>query len=179
MDYEKHFRLLPVLKKRKNPTIALIVGFLAGGIGLAIYFRKVIDFFIPLFAVIVIEILHTQFQGQGFIYVLAGAVVAAAYGYLRAMYSNQVIDEREAAASAAVSGGAATASSTGAVPGPANAPPASSGVPPPASAGGFRPAPATGFGPAADAWWENTAAGPAATAAEPPVPPAQQPWWEK
>lgn len=88
---ESGLRALPVLKKTKNPTAALVIGFLFGGIGLAIYFRKVIDFFIPVFAVIVLEVFHAQLRGQGELYVLAGAVVAAAYGYLRATSSNQAL----------------------------------------------------------------------------------------
>lgn len=84
-------RALPVLKTTKNPTAALVVGFLFGGIGLAIYFRKVIDFFIPVFLIILLEILHSQFRGQGELYVLAGAVVAAAYGYFRATFSNEAL----------------------------------------------------------------------------------------
>jgi hypothetical protein len=84
-------RALPVLKKTKNPTAALIIGFLFGGIGLAIYFRKVIDLFIPIFAVIMLAIFHSQFRGQGGLYILGGAVVAAAYGYMRATSSNQAL----------------------------------------------------------------------------------------
>jgi len=88
---ESVLRALPVLKKTKNPTTALVIGFLFGGIGLAIYFRKVIDFFIPVFAIIVLEIFHAQLRGQGGLYVLGGAVVAAAYGYMRATSSNQAL----------------------------------------------------------------------------------------
>jgi len=88
---ENALRALPVLKKTKNPTAALIIGFLFGGIGLAIYFRKVIDLFIPLFAVIMLEIFHSQLRGQGELYILGGAVVAAAYGYMRATSSNQAL----------------------------------------------------------------------------------------
>jgi len=46
---------------------------------------------IPVFAVIVIQIFYSQFRGQGELYILAGAVVAAAYGYMRATSSNQAL----------------------------------------------------------------------------------------
>jgi hypothetical protein len=88
---ESALRALPVLKKTKNPTTALIVGFLFGGVGLAIYFRKIIDFFIPVFAVIMLEIFYSQLRGNGELYVLGGAIVAAAYGYMRATSSNQAL----------------------------------------------------------------------------------------
>jgi hypothetical protein len=91
---ESALRALPVLRKTKNPTMALIIGFLFGGLGLAIYFRKVIDLFIPIFAVILLEIFHSQFRGQGELYILGGAVVAAAYGYMRATSSNQALTMR-------------------------------------------------------------------------------------
>jgi len=88
---ESVLRALPVLKKAKNPTTALVIGFLFGGIGLAIYFRKVIDFFIPVFAAIVLQIFYSQLRGQGTLYILAGAVLAAAYGYMRATSSNEAL----------------------------------------------------------------------------------------
>jgi len=92
VDTEKFFKeILPTLKNPKDPTTALLVGLVFGGIGLAVYFRKVIDFFIPIGIVIALEILHTQLQGQGLIYIAAGALIAAAYGYLRAKYSNEML----------------------------------------------------------------------------------------
>jgi hypothetical protein len=103
MDIEGAFKLLPVLKKRKNPTVALVVGFLFGAIGLGIYFRRVIDFFAPWFAYIALAIFYSQMQGQGSLYVLFGAVFAAAYGYLRAMYSNAELMRQQSGSSLAPS----------------------------------------------------------------------------
>jgi len=97
MDIDNWMKKLPVLKSEKNPTLALILGFLLGGLGLAIYFRKVIDFFIPIFVVIVLEVLHSQLQGQGTLYILVGAVITRTYGYLRAKSSNEALAEQHQA----------------------------------------------------------------------------------
>lgn len=105
MDVEKWIGTLPVLKSEKNPTTALIVGFLFGGIGLAIYFRKIIDFFIPIFAYIIIAVFYSQFRGQGELYALAGAVVAGCYGFLRARSSNEMLRRgQQAPAGASIAG---------------------------------------------------------------------------
>jgi predicted permease len=74
---------LPVLKGKKNPSLACIIGFLAGALGLAIYFRSIIDLF---FLLAVSITLSTMFGFYGY---FGGAVLAALYGYFRAQESNQ------------------------------------------------------------------------------------------
>jgi hypothetical protein len=38
---------LPPLRRRKNPSLALVIGLVAGGLGLSIYFRSFIDLVLP------------------------------------------------------------------------------------------------------------------------------------
>ncbi len=98
MDVEKWIRTLPVLKSEKNPTTALIIGFLAGGIGLAIYFRKLIDLFIPIFANILALVFWSQLRTTtGSLSILVGAVIAGCYGYLRAKSSNEMLRQGQQA----------------------------------------------------------------------------------
>jgi hypothetical protein len=74
---------MPALRGKRNPTTAAIIGLLFGGIGLGIYFASFIDFIIPL--VITIG-LYTVLSQIGFI---GGAVIAAVWGYFRAVDSNK------------------------------------------------------------------------------------------
>ena len=89
---------LPVLKARKDPTIACILGLVAGGVGLALYFWSFVDFVIP----VAIAIACTLVFGDAGI--LGGAVIAGLYGYFRVLNSNARL---EAAAVPAPTGGAA------------------------------------------------------------------------
>jgi hypothetical protein len=79
---------MPVLRKPLNPTIALIVGFLLGGIGLGIYLRSVLDGFM---VVIVTIVLASQLAAGGW---LLGAALAAGYGALRVHSSNERLEAR-------------------------------------------------------------------------------------
>ncbi|MEI2777483.1 MAG: hypothetical protein V9G19_16195 [Tetrasphaera sp.] len=61
----------------KSAGLAAVIGFLAGGIGLAIYFRNIIDLLLPLgIAIVAVAILGDP----GW---LAGAVLSAIYGFYR------------------------------------------------------------------------------------------------
>jgi hypothetical protein len=82
---DKWLERLPVLKRDTNPALAAVIGFLTGGIGLAIYFRSFTDCFAPVAAVVVALMLNSTLAGTG---ALGGAVLAALYGYLRALDSN-------------------------------------------------------------------------------------------
>jgi TM2 domain-containing membrane protein YozV len=73
---------LPPLKQRKNSSLAAVIGFFFGGLGLGIYFMCAVDFLIPLFIVIMLSIV---IPGIGF---LGGAVIAGLWGYFRAENSN-------------------------------------------------------------------------------------------
>jgi hypothetical protein len=166
MDIQKWLRTLPALKSEKNPTVALIVGFLFGGVGLAIYFRKVIDFFIPVFACIVLAVFHSQLRGQGELYVAAGAVIAACYGYLRARSSNEMLATgRQAPASNSFAGLARFCANCG-----GHLDPAAAFCP---SCGTRNPQPATPSPQPAD-WFANTAAKPASFS---PRSGSTSPWW--
>jgi hypothetical protein len=90
------FRWLPPLKRRKNPSLALVIGFATGGLGLAIFFWSIVDLFIPLAIVV---ILGAVIGAYG---VIGGAIVAALYGYARAATSNERLAAQSAIASAEV-----------------------------------------------------------------------------
>jgi len=71
------------LKDEKNPNVACVIGFLLGGIGLGIYFRSFVDF-VLLLGILIATVL--SFGDAGFV---AGAVIAALYGYFRVVNSNE------------------------------------------------------------------------------------------
>jgi len=81
---------LPALKKSKNPTLAAIIGFLFGGIGLGIFFLSFTDFVLPILVVI---ILAAVLKAAGWI---VGAAFAGLYGFVRASESNRRLAEPEA-----------------------------------------------------------------------------------
>jgi len=72
--------------KRKSANVAVVVGFLFGGIGLALYFRSVPDFFALILVVLITLSLVASLGQFGW---LAGAPIAALYGYLRVEESNR------------------------------------------------------------------------------------------
>jgi hypothetical protein len=80
---EKLMNSLPPIHARKNPSLALIIGFVAGGIGLAIYFRSVVDFVLPLGIAVATALL---FGDAG---ILGGAILSSLYGFFRASSSNK------------------------------------------------------------------------------------------
>jgi hypothetical protein len=79
---EKMMKKLPPVRG-KNAGVACVVGFIFGGIGLAVYFRNVVDVFIPLGVGLALMILARTDIGW-----LAGSVVAALYGYYRVQFSD-------------------------------------------------------------------------------------------
>lgn len=86
----EHARIVPPLSRRRNPTVALIVGFLFGGVGLAIYFRSLLD---GILAVTVFVVSTSQFAASGS---LATCAIIGIWGYLRAHSSNARLDAAEA-----------------------------------------------------------------------------------
>lgn len=76
-EIEQAMHKLPPVKG-KNAGIACVIGFLFGGIGLAIYFKNIIDLVFPVIALIVVSV----WLG-GDIGFWGGALFAAAYGYFR------------------------------------------------------------------------------------------------
>jgi hypothetical protein len=83
---------IPTLSRDRSPTVALIVGFLFGAIGLGIYFRSFLDFVVSL-AVCVLA--ASQIGASG---LLVSGLIIGVWGYLRAHNSN---GRRRAAAEAA------------------------------------------------------------------------------
>ena len=77
---EKAIRNMPSVKG-KSAGVACVVGFIFGGIGLAIYFRNVADLFLPVAVTLALSVVG---GGIGF---LAGAIVAALWGYFRVQLS--------------------------------------------------------------------------------------------
>lgn len=74
---------MPPLKKERNPGTAATIGFFFGGIGLGIYFASFIDFIIPIMIALGMYAVLSQFG------LIAGAIVAAMWGYFRAVSSNE------------------------------------------------------------------------------------------
>jgi hypothetical protein len=81
---------LSPLHKMKNPGLAAALGFAFGGIGLGIYLRSFIDFLFPIAVVLVASVVSTGFAMLGpDLGLLAGAIVAAMWGYFRVETSNR------------------------------------------------------------------------------------------
>jgi hypothetical protein len=67
-------------RKQRNPAVAAIVGFLFGGIGLALYFRTAVDFVIPvLYALVSVAVAAAMNLRE--LGVVGGAFIAARWGY--------------------------------------------------------------------------------------------------
>jgi hypothetical protein len=79
---EQVLNKLPPLKRKTNANVACLIGFLAGGIGLAIYFRTFVDFVIPMAIALATAF---AFADVG---IIGGAIVAAIYGFARSHSSN-------------------------------------------------------------------------------------------
>jgi hypothetical protein len=69
-----------------HPNLACVIGFLFGGVGLAIYFRTVVDLVFPVVITVFGVIAYSALGGLGWI---TGAIVAALYGYYRSVTSNR------------------------------------------------------------------------------------------
>ena len=76
---------LEPLGREVNPQVAAALGLCCGGIGLGLYFWSFIDALVPLILAILMIVLFAWFAPLG---VLGGALVAAVYGYMRAVNSN-------------------------------------------------------------------------------------------
>lgn len=87
---------LPPLKRKKNPGLAGILGFLLGGIGLGLYFWSLLDFAVPVLLAVLAGIIFSKLAAAGWI---AGALVASGYGIFRAITSNAALEAKEQPAS--------------------------------------------------------------------------------
>jgi hypothetical protein len=84
---------LPALPRKKSSPVAGLIGFLFGGIGLAIYLRSLVDLIVPIALVVVALILINWIGGIGW---ALGATISALYGFFRVESSNRRLAVREA-----------------------------------------------------------------------------------
>ena len=84
---------LPTLRSRRNPTAAAVIGCLFGALGLAIYFRSLLDFFAAMAGYVAIAVVH----GAPVTGWVVGAALAGAYGLCRAIDSNDRLTATDAA----------------------------------------------------------------------------------
>jgi hypothetical protein len=83
--------------RRTNPQLAAAIGFLFGGIGLAIYFRSFVDFVVPIGIAIIAQLVVTKLVGADVVLGwLAGAIIASIYGLSRSVDSNNRLEQQEA-----------------------------------------------------------------------------------
>lgn len=76
--------ILPTLHSRKRETVALLLGLIAGGIGLGIYLRSLVDFVVPVgLAILLVTTLQADVGALG------GAIISGLWGYLRVVNSNE------------------------------------------------------------------------------------------
>jgi len=81
---ESFIRKLPPPAKARDENVACLIGFLFGGIGLAIYLRTVVDFFLPIGIFIVLFAVYPHAASA-----VAALVIAALYGYFRVKIANE------------------------------------------------------------------------------------------
>ena len=84
------FDKLPPLRTRKDPGVAVVVGLLVGGIGLAVYLRSIVDLVIP---IVIAGAFVAAIGDPGW---LVGAALSAAYGYFRVLNSNARLQQSRA-----------------------------------------------------------------------------------
>jgi hypothetical protein len=83
------FSRLPPLKRHHRPMVALLLGFLFGGVGLGIYFRSWPDFLIGLGLGFVVALITLALGIEPLIASAAVGASVAVYGRLRAIESNE------------------------------------------------------------------------------------------
>lgn len=85
--------MFPPLTRPRSPGLAALIGFLTGGIGLAIYFRSLPDLF-PVEVVATIVVVGSLIAGVELLEAwrlaaIPAAIVGASYGFWRAQSSNR------------------------------------------------------------------------------------------
>jgi len=80
---------LEPLKTKKDPVVAAIAGFALGGLGLGVYFKSWVDFFVPFIMLLVIGVIAIP---TGEVFAIFTPVFWAIYGYRRAKSSNAKLD---------------------------------------------------------------------------------------
>lgn len=74
---------VPPVARPTNPNLAAVIGLIFGGIGLGIYFRSVLDFLVPVAIALILAVVIGDVGFWG------GVVLAAIYGYMRSLESNE------------------------------------------------------------------------------------------
>jgi hypothetical protein len=91
MDTFKLFQNLPTLRGARSPALATVIGFLFGGIGLAVYFVSPVDAVFPIvIAIMTVGLTAARLHDPALGWFL-GASIAAIYGCIRASNSNSRI----------------------------------------------------------------------------------------
>ena len=80
-------RLSP-LGKEKSPSVAAVLGFLLGGLGVGLYLWSLIDFVFPFGLWLLTYFVVTNVVLVVFISGVVAGVIAAIYGYFRVQNSN-------------------------------------------------------------------------------------------
>jgi hypothetical protein len=81
------FSLLPPLRVKTSPKVAFGIGLLTLGVGLGIYFRRIIDFVVPTAIALTVLVAARELGAGDFGYV-AASLIAAVYGFFRSRNSN-------------------------------------------------------------------------------------------
>src|SRR6266404_2043672 len=80
---------LEPLTTKKDPVVAAIAGFALGGVGLGLYLRSWVDFFVPFIMLVVIGVIAVPTGG---VLAFFTPVFWAVWGYRRVMASNAKLD---------------------------------------------------------------------------------------
>jgi hypothetical protein len=85
----KLWEVVAPVGRTTKPALAAVIGFVFGGIGLAVYFRTVVDLLIPVAVALACTFVFDEAAGLGWFF---GAFVSSIYGYFRSADSNQRIE---------------------------------------------------------------------------------------
>jgi hypothetical protein len=79
---------LPPLKRERHPMAAAVLGFLFGGIGLAIYLRSWVDAGLAVASIVALDVVVSMGLEVGMLPIL---LALAQYGFVRAEASNRLL----------------------------------------------------------------------------------------
>lgn len=82
----KLWSLVAPVGRTTKPGLAAVIGFALGGVGLALYFRTLVDLLVPVAITLTCTVLFEQAATLGWFF---GAFVTSTYGYFRSAESNQ------------------------------------------------------------------------------------------
>lgn len=84
---------LPPFARRRSSLLAGTIGFLLGGIGLALYLRSLVDAVVPIAVAVGAAFLVSRIGGPAW---FIGAGICALYGFFRVESSNRILTVNEA-----------------------------------------------------------------------------------